>query len=204
MRRPAIDYLEEDRIEQLADQLARDGYQVERDVTIGEQEFDLVARRDGQLRVFEVKARARLKESVDEVARLRSAAIHAGVTSFSLVVATPPRETSIEIEGLATELTSYFLVELPPEVDALSYQTRVKRVKLFEIESVDARRDGIRVRGRAALHVELNFRGKTDRIDLSTEEGLGFTFDVVLGSDLKLARVNEIDIDLSDFPDEEQ
>jgi hypothetical protein len=203
MRRPAIDYLEEDRIEQLADELARDGYQVERDATIGEQAFDVVARRDGQLRVFEVKARARLKDSVDEVARLRSAAIHAGVTSFSLVVATPPRETSIEIEGLGEELTRYFLEELPPEVDALSYRTHVKRVRLFEIDAVDARRDGIQVRGRAALYVELNFRGKTDRIDLTTEEGLGFTFDVVLGTDLKLARVNNIDIDLTDFADDE-
>jgi hypothetical protein len=99
------------------------------------------------------------------------------------------------------ELLHYFLEELPAEVDQISYETRPKRVKLFDISAVGARRDGIRAQGRGALYVELNFRGKSDRIDLSVEEGLDFTFDVELGSDLKLARVNEIKVDVSDFAD---
>jgi hypothetical protein len=79
-----------------------------------------------------------------------------------------------------------------------------QRVRVKDIEFVYVRSDDIRAKGLAALYVELNFRGKTDRIDLSTEEGLGVTFDVVLGPDLKIARVNDIDIDLSDFADEER
>jgi hypothetical protein len=204
MRLPAADYLEADRIEELASDLTQEGYRVEREAQVGDQLFDLVAQRDGELLVIEVKARSRLKESIDQLARLRAAAREAGATSFRLDVVNPPREKSVEIEGLGAELTTYFLEELPPEVDDLSYQTRVKRVKVKDIESVDVRSDGIRATGLAALDVELNFRGKTDRVDLSTEERLGFTFDVVLGPNLKLARVNDINIDLSDFSDEER
>lgn len=204
MRLPAADYLEAEKIEELADELRRDGYQVERAASVGDQEFDLVARRNGELVVYEVKARSRLNESLDQLARLRAAARKGGVTSYSLVVVNPPQDVKVEITGLDTALAGHFREELPAEVDNLSFQTRFKRVKLFDIESVDVRPDAIRVQGRAALYVELNFRGKTDRIDLTTDEGLGFTFDVELGADLKLARVNEIKIDLSDFEDQDE
>ena len=199
MRRPTADYLEADKIEELADDLSRDGYQVEREASVGDQQFDLVARRDGELVVYEVKARSRLKESVEQLARLRAAARNGGVTSYRLVVVNPPQEVKVAIEGLDTQLLEHFLEELPTEVDQLSYATRVKRVKLFEIDSVDVRREAIRVQGRAALYVELNFRGRTDSIDHSVDEGLGFTFDVDLGPDLKLATVHDLKVDVGDY-----
>jgi Holliday junction resolvase len=202
MRRPAADYLEAYKIEELADDLSREGYQVEREASVGNQQFDLVARRNGELVVYEVKARSRLKESVEQLARLRAAAREAGVTSYRLVVVNPPRETEVAVEGLEAALLAYFVEELPTEVDQLSYETHAKRVKLFEIDSIDVRPQSVRVRGRAALDVELNYRGKTERIDVTVDEGLEFTFDVELGSDLKLARVNIIKVDVSDFADE--
>jgi hypothetical protein len=176
---------------------------VEREGKVGGQEFDLLAERDGQLLVFEVKARSRLGESVDEVARLRAAAIEAGVDGFRLVVVSPPRQTDVAIEGLEGVLKDHFLTEVPPEIDALSYQTDVNRVRLSVIDSIDVRHEGIHVQGKAVLYVQLNFRGKTDRIDLSVEEGLGFEFDVELGQDLKLSQVHSIKVDLSDFADDE-
>src|SRR4051812_11786834 len=105
MRAPAADYLEEARIEELVTELSADGYRVERDATLGGQVFDLLAQRDGERVVYEVKARSRLKESIEEVARLREAAIGARVSGFQLEVVNPPQEKSVEIEGLAAELT---------------------------------------------------------------------------------------------------
>src|SRR4051812_15206979 len=132
MRRPAADYLEADKIEELADDLSRDGYHVEREANVADQQFDLVARRNGELVVYEVKARSRLKQSVDELARLRAAAREGGVTSYRLVVVNPPRETQVAIEGLDAALLEYFLEELPTEVDQISYKTRAKHVKIFD------------------------------------------------------------------------
>jgi hypothetical protein len=203
MRKTAAEYLEAAKIEELEESLRDDGYRVERDALVGGQVFDLLAQRDGERLVYEVKARTRLGQNGDEIVRLRAAAVEAGVAGFRVVVVTPPRATVVKIEGLEAALLEHFLEELPSEVDQLSYQTRAKYVKVYEIDLVDVRRDGSRARGRAALRVELNFRGKTDRIDLSTDEPLGFDFDIELGPDLKLARVNEIKIDLSDFADED-
>jgi hypothetical protein len=204
MRAPAADYLEADKIEELADDLSREGYRVEREATVGGQRFDLLAQRDGERLVFEVRARSRLGANGDELVRLRAAAIEAGVTGFRLVVVNPPRATQVAIEGLDAALLGYFREELPAEVDQISYETRAKRVKIFDVESVDVRRDRMRVQGRGGLDVELNYRGKTDQIDLTTDEGLDFTFDVELGSDLKLAHVNSIKVDVSDFADSDE
>ena len=201
MRRPAADYLEADKIEELADDLSREGFSVEREASVGDQQFDLVARRNGEIVVYEVKARSRLKESADRLSQLRAAAREAGVTSYRLVVVNPPPEVKVAIDGLDTELFGYFLEELPTEVDELSYETHARRVKVLEIDSVDVRRQGIRARGRGALYVQLNFLGQTPTNGMTVEEGLEFAFDVELGPDLKLAGVNSIKIDVSDFAD---
>jgi hypothetical protein len=152
--------------------------------------------------VYEVKARSRLKESVGEVARLREAAVKAGVSGFRLVVVNPPSEIEVAVEGLEVALADYFLEKLPPELDEISANTRFQRVSHAEIEAVNVRQASIGVRGWASVNVELNFRGKTDRIDLSVNERIPFTFDVELGPDLKLTRVNEIKVDVSDFSDD--
>jgi hypothetical protein len=145
-----------------------------------------------------------LKESGDELARLREAAIEAGVSGFHLVVVNPPHEIEVSVEGLEAALTSYFLEKLPPELDDLSAETGFAGVSHVYIDAVNVRRTGAHVRGSASVNVELNFRGKTDRIDWTVHERLPFTFDVELGLDLKLTRVNAIKIDLSDFADQDE
>ncbi|MFN8632639.1 MAG: hypothetical protein U0893_02205 [Chloroflexota bacterium] len=204
MRAPAADYLEAAKVEDLIDELHREGYQVEREATVGNETFDLSAQRNGELLVYEVKARSRLKESGDELARLREAAIEAGVSGFRLVVVNPPHEIEVAVEGLKEALASHFLEKLPPAVEELSANTCFQGVSHVYIDAVSVRRMGAHVRGTASIDVQLNFRGKTDRIDWTVDERLPFTFDVELGHDLKLARVNEIKIDLSDFADADE
>lgn len=203
MRQTAADYLEAEKIEDLEASLRSSGYQVAREAAVGNEVFDIVAERDGQLQLYEVKARSRLQESIEEVARLRAAARQAGVKGFSVVVVSPPREIDVEVEGLASELTGYFLEALPAAVDRLSADTRVERVRVVEIASVKVRSSGIRVQGRGALEVELNYLGKPGSIGASLDETLSFEFDVDLASDLRLTHVNTIDIDLSDYDEVE-
>src|SRR5687768_8268395 len=107
MRRPAADYLEADRIEELAVELDREGYRVEKEAQVGNQQFDLVAQRNGELVVIEVKARSRLKESSDQLARLRAAAREGGATGFHLEVVNPPQDVKVSVEGLDAALTEH-------------------------------------------------------------------------------------------------
>jgi len=137
MRRLAADYLEAEKLEELVDELSRDGYRVEREARLGNQKFDLVAQRDGELRVFEVKARSRLAESVGQLARLRTAALEARVAGFHLVVVNPPREIDVTIEGLDRELTRHLRDQLPATLDRMSSATQIDRVKRVEVDAVD-------------------------------------------------------------------
>jgi Holliday junction resolvase len=209
MRRPAADYLEAEKIEQLADDLSRAGYVVEREVRIGDQRFDLIAQRNGERLAFEVKARSRLQESAGQLARLRAAARQAGVDSFRLVVVNPPREVDVTIEGLNWELTRYLQEHLPSELDQISSETIVEDVSDIQIGVADLRRSGIHVRGTAAVDVQLNYDGGAQRDGLTETDSFPFTFDIELGADWKLAHMNEIEVNVDSFyfgdgSDEEQ
>jgi len=199
MRSTSADYLEAAKVEELAEELRNNGYQVETEARVGDQVFDLLAERGSQRVVFEVKARSRLPETTDEVARLRAAAQRAGVAEFRLVVVNPPHEVEVTIEGLDAELTRYFLEELPGGLDEITSATRVEGVSDVEVQSVDVRHSGIHVRGRASLDVELNYGGGMARDGLTGGDSFPFTFDVDLGPDLTLIRVNEVDVNLGGF-----
>src|SRR5688572_28721852 len=109
MRSAPEDYLEAEKLRELADDLTHQGYQVERDAKIGAQVFDLVARKENERIAFEVKARSRLKETSSQVADLRAAAQEAGVRDFRLVVVNAPREIDLIIEDFEVELANYLI-----------------------------------------------------------------------------------------------
>jgi len=200
MRSASADYLEAARLEELAEDLRSRGYRVKSDARIGDQVFDLFAQRGSERLVFEVKARSRLKDATEQVARLRAAAQEAGLTQFRLVVVNEPHEVEVTIGDFENELARYLLEEeLPSGLDEISSATRVEGVTDVAIQSVDIRRSGIHVRGRASVDVELNYGGGTARDGLTVSDSLPFTFDVELGPDLKLVRVNEVEVDLSGF-----
>jgi hypothetical protein len=90
MRLPAADYLEAAKVEDLIEDLRRSGYRIKQHAMVGNQEFDLLAQRGDERLVFEIKARSRLKESIEEVAHLRAAALEAGVDGFRLLIVSPP------------------------------------------------------------------------------------------------------------------
>ena len=199
MRRSAADYLEAERIEELVQDLRREGYRVETEARLGDEQFDVLARRDGELLVFEVKARSRLGRSADEVARRRAAARAAGVTGFRIEVVNPPHETEVAIEGLEAELSRYIAEVHPSELDEMFAAPRVERVSHLGVESITVRHDGIRVRGWAHVRLEVNYGGIDGDTIPRVSDSLPFTFDVDLGMDLKLARVLDLKVDLGDY-----
>ena len=199
MRLAPADYLESAKIEQLTEELSKKGYRVEREATVANATFDLLAQRGEERLVFEVKARSRLKDSIDEVAQLRQAAREAGVSGFRLVIVTPPQETEVTIEGLESELCRFIRYTHPPELDEMFADPTVERVTHVEVDSVGVRHDGIRVRGRAAVRLEVNEGGVSTPDAWRVSDSLPFTFDVELGTDLKVATVHDLKVDIGDY-----
>jgi len=201
LRSPSADYLEEAALEDLVADLEQRGYHVVREAPLGDRRVDLLAERDGERLAFEVKARSRLKESALEIERLREAARHAGLTGFRVVVAMPPRAVDVTIENLDSELLGYFYEhETPKALDALSSETRVEDVTDIEIDAVEIRHTGIRVLGRAYVDIELNYGdGGIENDGVTASDSVPFSFDLELGSDLKIIDMHRLSFDTSAF-----
>lgn len=195
----AADFLERAKQEELAADLERQGYHVTLEPTGEYWHFDLLAERGAERIAYEIRARSRLKASAIEVAQLRAAAKRAGVTDFRLVVVTPPRQIEVIVEGIDTQLYSHLADETPEELDELSSGTRVDGVTDVDFESVVVSPSGIHLRGHATVELELNYGGGEERHGLTTGASVPLYFDVVLGHDLRISQVNELDLDTSEF-----
>jgi predicted RecB family endonuclease len=200
LRSPSADYLEEAALEDLTASLERRGYRVVREALLGDQQLDLLAERNGERIGFEVKARSRLKDSALEIERLRTAARHAGLTGFRVVIATPPHAVDVTIEGLDTELLGHLYAhEMPDVLAVLSAGTRVEDVSDIEIEAVEVRHAGIRVLGRAYADIELTYGSGAEQDALTASDSVPFSFDLELDSDLKIATMHRLTFDTSAF-----
>jgi Holliday junction resolvase len=200
VRSPSAEYLESAKLEELVSNLQSKGYRVVTEARLGDETFDLLAERGDERVAYEVKARSRLKESTEQVARLREAALEAGLTEFRLVVVNPPHQADVTIEDLRYELLRYFQEnETPTELDELSSGTQIEDVTDIEFELVDIRRSSIHVRGQASAEVELNYSGCSERDGLTVSDSFPLSFDLELDRNLRIITVNELHVDTSAF-----
>ena len=120
-------YLEAAKVEELASQYKTRGYQVsmEQPSSGGNARYDLIVEKDGHRIAVEVKARSTLKSSAHEIRELREKAIQEGFDEFRLVIVNPPRERSIEVEGIEEILEEHIIEEHFSELADLSSGTSV-------------------------------------------------------------------------------
>lgn len=98
-----------------------------------------------------------------------------------------------------TQLYGHLADQTPEELDELSSGTRVEAVTDVDFDSVIVSGSGVHARGRATVELELNYGGGEERDGLTTSASVPFFFDVVLGHDLHLREVVELDFDTSEF-----
>lgn len=124
-------------VEQLALDLEREGYRVERDVPVEDLRIDLLASRDNEKILFEVKAPGAADAAawVAAAAGMQAAAKALGAR-FRLVVVRVPHETSIHIEGLESALEAYLVEHVPETILALSRDAAVLDVDGVHLTSL--------------------------------------------------------------------
>jgi hypothetical protein len=196
MRKSSADYLEEAKIEDLAADLERRGYRVAREAMLGDRRVDLLAERDGDRRAYSVKAQSRLKESVQEVEQLRQAALRAGLTGFTVVVAVPPRAVDVTIENLRSELLAY-LVENDIAVTLVGpYPVRIiEDVVDVAIDAIDLHPSRVRIRGTAYLDVQVDDGGMARGEAGFAADSYPFSFDLDLDPNLKIVEMHDLSVD---------
>jgi len=196
----ATRYLEESKIDDLARQLERQGYNiVAREQRNGNISFDLVASKDGQTIAFEVKARTGDRVSATEIARLREQAFEQGFDDFRLVVVNPPHETVVEIPGLDDLLFAYIGERRGPELDDLPGAVRVESVDNLDIDAIEITTNGIHLAGGGTVRVNIDYDDGDAYDGLSLETDFPFTFDVILSHALQIEQVGSFRVDTSSF-----
>jgi hypothetical protein len=199
VQRTSADYLEESAREDLIARLEGRGYQVAREVQVGDQRIDLLAERDGERIAYEVKARSRLKDSAQQMEQRREAARRNGVSVFRVLVAVPPHAVDVTIENFESELRTYLRDRpLPVVLKDLPSDTRVENVVDIEIDTAEVSRSGIRVRGRGYVDVVFS-DGEGVGDDSRVYDSLPFSFDVELDSALHIKEMHAYTLDMSVF-----
>lgn len=175
-------------IEQLADDYSRRGFEIERDVPMGDARADMVARKGESLLVFEVKPGAWTEQKREEVVRLRNQAVHEG-GRFILVMLPHPRKKSVEIEGIKDILLRVVDERYQSELSDLAGEVQVTDVVDIDLSSLVADPDGLEVEGSA--YVDLEFR--------SSSESLPLDFHLRLSHDLEPREVVHLNLDLKEL-----
>lgn len=196
-----LDYLEAASIDQLAARLERQGYTVQREYPVGPTTIDLVASRGGERIGYEVKAGPHLREAREQLRHLREATEHDGFTDFRLVVVSPPRETSVSVEGLDQLLHDRLINHTPGELYDVATNPRIEWVGSLEIGTVAITREGIELGGTGVVEVTLEFGDSRD--PATSPDDFPFRFRVLLDHDLHLRRVEELRVDISGFDAED-
>ena len=151
----ATQYLEAAKIEELATELTAAGYKILNNDE--DSKYDLVAMKDGKKIAIEVLPRSTLRsaETAENVGRLREEAYKQGYDEFRLVLVSPPRETTVAIDGLEAVLFNEMANHLPQELDELSTHTRLTDVNNVSIKSATVTASDLRVVGLGVVEVEL-------------------------------------------------
>lgn len=195
-------HLTEAAIEQLADDYARQGFEVQRDVQLGGATADLVARKGDEVLVFEVKAGQWTPEKREASRRLRDHAVQEQGARFVLVLAPRPRDKSLEIEGIEEILQELIETHCQSELSEISTHTRVSGVTDVDLSSIVAGAEWIEVMGSGSVELELQFGSDSD-LDrdqgFTSREIVPFTFHILLDGDLKPKQVLSLTLDLDDM-----
>jgi Holliday junction resolvase len=194
----AVQYLEAAKVEEIASQYQREGYEV-LVAPVHDYGYDLIATRGNRRLAIQVKARSELRKGADEIRRLREQASRQGFDEFRLVVVNPPREVSVEIAGLDRELFDYLANNLPANLEQLSSGTRIENVVDVDIDSVEVTTEGIKVVGSGTVEVELAYGSDTGQEGYSWSTNFPLSFDIELNHNLYIQRVNDMDVDTSSF-----
>jgi hypothetical protein len=182
-------YLERAAAEELAGNLVKDGWTVERESDVGGSRVDLVARRAGETVFYEFKLAGSTASpgwaahlvSQQQLARRKGAA-------FRLVLVRPPRQMDLEIDGVDRMLFERFVQYPPSEVSDIAGHTLIDEVEGVDLTSVRIRGTIAEIAGEAVLGVTLQTGGGEE----IGSESFPFTFSATL--DLAAGRADEVEV----------
>jgi len=171
-------YIHQIAIDQLEFQYRNDGYEVKKEEKIGNYRADLVAKKDKETIVIEVKAGRLNEERRKAIASIGDYVKNQGDYRFLIVVATEPKEKEIEIANLDQTLYEFMSEDIPENLRSLSSNTRLVEISGASISKLTINKNIISVVGTASLEVDLTYGSESEGISLT--DAYPFNFQVFL------------------------
>jgi hypothetical protein len=189
------------KVEELVQYYRQMGFDVLPGSKVADRDVDLVARKDGQTIVIEVKTQAMLERDKKDVADLALAVRNLPDHKFELKVASLPQPKEIEVANVEQLMRDYIIENFPEELGILSTHTAVEDVGDIDIYSLYLASNLVHIKGRASVTVSLQFGASGDQEDDDNGSYMTFpfSFDVELDRDLEIAQVHYLSIDTSSF-----
>ncbi|XWN38591.1 MAG: DNA/RNA nuclease SfsA [Balneola sp.] len=156
--------LEELALQQIAEEYQSKGYKISREVSLGKFRADLIAFKDKEKIIFEVKTtqmssfdKKRLAEFTDYINTLENCTLR-------ILIARPPKDKKIIIDGFEELLLNYLISNMPHELDEISTHTIIDSISDLEIHELLLREKNVmRITGFGVIDVELQFGSGGDQ-----------------------------------------
>ncbi|MFD1676823.1 hypothetical protein [Alicyclobacillus fodiniaquatilis] len=192
-------YLEEAAIQDLLKKYQSEGYEVINPPSLmANIQPDLVFEKNGKKLIIEVVVRGgREREQTDKILQIHKALQGVQPAEFKTVFVTPPKRSTVEIDGIERILKS--------ELENGAYQieigngVRFNEVSDVEIDNLTITGEAIHISGSFVVSVEIQFGPSRDGIEV--DESFPGTFKAELQHDLTPMNV-DIQIDSSSWQDE--
>ena len=199
-------YLHDIAIEQIAEEYIEKGYKVSRETKLGKYQADLVAEKNNEKIVIEVKSGELSPKRKAELAELADYVRNQGNYKFLVAVATAPKEKKLEIDEIESLLTEELIADLPSDLDELSTHTRIEEVGDIDIDEITITGENILVSGDGVVSVELQYGSDHDQVKgdgQTLNDSFPFEFEITLKYNdkgkLVIDEVDRLEVDTSSF-----
>ena len=190
-------YFRDMTMEQLYDEYTDKGYVVYKNKRIGPYEADIIAEKDNEKIVMEIKSGKMTPDKKQRLADLANYVRSQGGYKFLVVIPSTPQKKRLRVENIDRLLLTDIIRNLPDELDKLSARTIPEEVYDVDIEEIKIDEDSIFVKGDGVIGVVLNYDGH------ATNDGFPFNFTAKLHFNPNTKNFEpedmDIDVDTSTF-----
>ncbi len=194
----------------VADQVKKDyeskGYSVYEEHSLGNYRADLVAKKDSETVVIEIKSGSLSPRKRELHRNLREYVESQENCRFIVIYASPPKDKDIEIDKITGILHAILKKDIPNNLDELSTHTSIDEIVDVDLDQIHLKSDNtIRVQGTGTVGVELQYGSGSDN---RNDDGhityaafqINFSLDLVQSNgDLDLKEIIELEVDTTSW-----
>jgi len=196
-------YLEKAKVEEISEELKKQGYIVNLEKQYGEYRYDIVAKKGKSILLFEIKTGSNLIGKSKVLSQMAAYTKALKNVKFELVIVNPPKEKEIEIENIENIIYAYIINEATPnKLDILSTHSRIEDISDVEIVNIKINGGEIKIKGNGLVGVTLQYGSDSDnKSEKAVEyiESFPFEYEYTLNSNLKIISCEKLTIDTSSF-----